>query len=256
MSFQFNSFQSSSVHSFPSFHLFAPLTSSTPFHFIHVRPKTKTMPKILQNSSMQNERHFLQEFSATFFCLEIGQLHGALSQQQLFGVLLHHLLCLGSTGLHQKSDNFKVPFLSCYEKRRCSIVCPALGFVGTGLNQKSDNFKMPILSCYKKRRCSIVCRALVFVGTGLNQKSDNFKMPSLSCYKKRRCSIICRALVYVGTSLNQKSDNFKVPLMSRNVKRRCSKICRTLVFVGTRLYQKSDNFKMPLKSCYGKRRCS
>ena len=36
----------------------------------------------------------------------------------------------------------------------------------------SDNFKVPILSCYEKRRCSI-CLALVFVGTRLKQKSSN-----------------------------------------------------------------------------------
>ena len=56
-----------------------------------------------------------------------------------------------------------------------------LVFVGTGLNQRSDNFKVPLVSSYEKRRCSIICRALVFVGTGLNQKSDNFKVPVRSC---------------------------------------------------------------------------
>ena len=108
--------------------------------------------------------------------------------------------------------------------RRCSSICPALVFVGTGLHQKSDNFKVPILSCYVKRRCSSICRALVFVGTWLNQKSDNFKVPILSCNAKRRCSNICPALVFVGTGLHQKSDNFKVPILSLALlaKRRCS----------------------------------
>ena len=58
----------------------------------------------------------------------------------------------------------------------------ALVFVGTGLKKKSNNFKVPILSCDAKRRCSIFCRALVFiVGPWLNQKSDNFKVPFCSC---------------------------------------------------------------------------
>ena len=66
-------------------------------------------------------------------------------------------------------------------------------FVGTDLNQKSDNFKVPILSCYEKRRCSIVYRALVFVGTRLNQKSNNFKVPILRCYGKKAllCYLSC-----------------------------------------------------------------
>ena len=134
------------------------------------------------------------------------------------------------------------------EKRRWSIVCCALVFVGTGLDQKSDNFKVPLLSCYEKRRYSTcICRALVFVGTGLRPEIGQLqgappaaamtrgvapssvvpwsllapdstrnrttsRCPFSSCYEKRRCSIICCALVFVGTGLNQKSDNFKVPL--------------------------------------------
>ena len=70
-------------------------------------------------------------------------------------------------------------------------------FVGTGLNQKSDNLKVPIVSCCVKRRSSIMCPARVFAGTGLNQKSDNFKVPILSCYENRCYAIICLALVFV-----------------------------------------------------------
>ena len=64
--------------------------------------------------------------------------------------------------------------------------------LGTGPHQKSDNFKMSILSCYERRCCFIICHALVFVGTGDNQTSDNFKVPLLSCYKKRGCSMSVR----------------------------------------------------------------
>ena len=46
----------------------------------------------------------------------------------------------------------------------------------------------------EKRRHSIICRALVFVGTRLNQKSDNFKVPFVSCNVKRCCSIIYQCL--------------------------------------------------------------
>ena len=67
----------------------------------------------------------------------------------------------------KQSDNFKVPPLSCYENRRCSIISLAPVFVGTGLHQNSDNFKVRLMSCHEKRRCSIICRALVFVGTEL-----------------------------------------------------------------------------------------
>ena len=160
------------------------------------------------------------------------------------------------TRLNQKSDNFKLPILSCYEKRCWSILCPALVFVGTRLNQKSDNFTVPLLSSNEKRRCSIICPALVFVGTGLDQQSDNFTVPPLSSNQKRRYSIVCQAFVFVGTGLNQKSDNFTVPLLSSNDKRRCSIICPALVFVGTGLNQQPDNFKVPLISSHQKRRCS
>ena len=199
MLFQFSSFQSSSVHSFPSFHLFARLTSSTPFHFIHVRPKTTTMPKILQNSSMEND---------VIFCR---------SSPPLFSMPACNLRC--DRALPRNRTTSRCPFLAAITRGVAAYAVP-WSLLAPDFTQKSDNFKVPLMSSNPKRRCSIVFHALVFVGTRLHQKSDNFKVPSMSSNPKRRCSIVCHASVFVGTRLHQKSDNFKLPLTRSNGKRR------------------------------------
>ena len=118
---------------------------------------------------------------------ESGQFQGAHSELLWIEALLHQLSGLGpcwhlySTSTRTVS---RCPFWAATYRGVAPVVL-TLVFVGTRLNQKSDNFKMPFLSCYEKRRCSISL-VLVFVGTRLSQKSDNFKVPLLSCNVKRR----------------------------------------------------------------------
>ena len=83
-------------------------------------------------------------------------------------------------------------------------MCRALVFVGARLDQRAHNFKVPALSCYEKRRCPSNRQALAFAGTRLHQKAHNFKVPFVSCNVKRCHSINRQALVFVGTSLHQK----------------------------------------------------
>jgi len=82
---------------------------------------------------------------APFICEASTAAHDGITCFFLAAKLSLRRLC--GTRLNQKSDNFKVPFLSCYEQRSCSIMCAALVFVGTRPNQKSDNVHVPFLSC-------------------------------------------------------------------------------------------------------------
>ena len=88
-----------------------------------------------------------------------------------------------------------MPFRGCHEKRRCSIICRALVNAGTGLHQSSDNFKVPFPSCNVKEvsfhHLSVPWSLLAPDSTRTRTTS---RCPSCSCYEKRSCSIVCPCL--------------------------------------------------------------